>query len=348
MSTPTAAAADLDADLEAKVRFLRQPASYPEPTAGVSAVETHMSWVFLTDRFAYKLKKPVHFPFLDFSTLARRKHFCEEEIRLNRRLAPSVYLGTVAIRRAAGGALSLAGRGAAVDWLVKMHRLPAERMLDQAIRMGSVTSEDIDRFARRLAAFYRAAPPIAIAAADYRARFAAAVAANLAELQMFDAILPDHRVAQVHARQLDLLREAPELFDGRVADRRIVEAHGDLRPEHVCLGPEPQVIDCLEFNVDFRVLDPVDELSFFAVECEMLGAPAIGAAVLERYRRESADAPPPRLLAFYKCYRACLRAKIALWHLREPRPRTPEHWPALARRYLDLAESTAAPLGPPA
>jgi uncharacterized protein len=333
-----------DASLAAKVEFLLQPASYPESTRGVCAIETHMSWVFLTDRHAYKLKKPIKLAFLDFSTLERRKHYCEEEVRLNRRLAPSVYLGTVPIATSTAGEMFLGGPGAAAEWLVKMHRLPADRMLDQAIRLGNASAEDVDRFAQRLAAFYRAAPPVTMVAEDYRRRFEAWVAENLDELRDCEPILPAAMVESVHSIQLGVLRNMPELFDNRVAEHRIIEAHGDLRPEHVCLGPEPDVIDCLEFNREFRLLDPVDELAFFSLECEILGAPDIGNRVLDRYLQDTHDAPPWRLLCFYKSYRACLRAKIAVWHIREPDGRAGAKWPALAQRYLALADGYARQL----
>jgi len=344
MPIAPAASKSLDGELEAKVRFLLQPASYPEPTQGVSAIETHMSWVFLTDHFAYKLKKPVRFPFLDFSTVELRKHFCEEEIRLNRRLAPRVYIGTLPMTAAEGGAMSIAGTGPAIDWLVKMHRLNADRMLDYAIKHGTATHEDIDRLAGRLAAFYRAAPPVEITPIEYRQRFEADVTANLEELSKFRSVLEPDAVERIHSRQFAVLRDASWLFDRRVAEHRIVEAHGDLRPEHVLLEPEPQIIDCLEFKFEFRVLDPVDELAFLGVECEMLGAPDVGIAVLDRYRRSTGDDPPSRLIDFYKCYRACLRSKISIWHIQEPNIRDPARWPALAKRYLDLADRHATKL----
>lgn len=341
MSTPLAPVENRAADLAAKVRFLLQPASYPDRTREVRAIETHMSWVFLTDRHAHKLKKAVRLAFLDFSTLERRKHYCEEEIRLNRRLAPAAYIGTVPLTVGQGGQLSLGGPGPAIDWLVKMHRLPADRMLDRAIEEGRASADDVDRFARRLAAFYAIAPPVEISAHGYRSRFEAWVAENHRELRQCEPILPVGAVERVHAIQLATLRDAPSLFDSRVAERRIVEAHGDLRPEHVCLGPPPEVIDCLEFNLEYRQLDPVDELGFFALECEMLGAPAIGELVLECYRDETGDDPPPALLDFYKSYRACVRAKIAIWHVREPDGRDAAKWPALAQRYLRLADEYA-------
>lgn len=322
---------------DAIIAFLRQPATYPDVTRSVDVVETHMSWVFLTDRFVYKLKKAIKLPFLDFSTLARRKHFCEEEARLNLRLAPQVYLGTIPITKNAEGAFLLGGEGPAIEWLVKMKRLPSERMLDQAISKGSVTDRDVERLAVRLSQFYRAAPSVGITAAEYRRRFEAGVSENFAVLKEADGILSPEEVARVHETQLSFLRSTPSLVDVRASEGRIIEAHGDLRPEHIFLGLEPQIIDCLEFNLDFRSLDPADELSFLAMECEMLGAAAIGTQVLEHYQRITGDNLQPRLLDFYKCYRACLRSKLAFWHLRKVNMREPERWPRQTRAYFDLA-----------
>jgi aminoglycoside phosphotransferase family enzyme len=329
-----------DSSLDVEVEFLRQPESYPEPTLKVEAIETHMSWVFLTEQFAYKLKKPAKTSFLDFSTVSLRKHFCEEEVRLNRRLAPHVYIGTVAITRDATG-MAIGGDGQTIDWLVRMHRLPRERMLDQAIRDRSFTHDEIGRLASRLSLFYRHAPPAPLSGFEYRRRLEFAVAANLEELKKTGDVLGRERVEHVHAVQLEFLRRNSRLLDRRVKEGRIIEAHGDLRPEHILLGADPQIIDCLEFNAEFRTLDPVDELAFFAVECESLDAPEIGTIVFARYRTETGDDPSAQLVDFYKCYRAVLRSKLSIWHLGEPQVRDPARWLKQARSYLDLAATYA-------
>jgi len=344
MRTPRATDA---IELSRKVDFLSRPESYPEPTRRVELVETHMSWVFLTDRFAYKLKKPVRLPFLDFSTLARRRHFCREEVRLNQRLAPLVYIDALRLVESPDGGLAIGGAGRPVEWLVKMHRLPARTMLDHAIRRGSVRNEDLDRLAERLTAFYGSAEAVDIGAREYRRRFEADVAANLREFRRSQDIVEWAKVEQLHRRQLAFLDSVPWLLEQRATTRKIIEAHGDLRPEHVSLGPEPQIIDCLEFQRRFRIMDPADELAFFAVECEMLGAPEIGALVERQCRAGLRDDPAPTLLRFYRCYRACVKAKLAIWHLTDPQVRDPARWPALARRYLDLAETYARDLPRP-
>src|SRR5690606_17535290 len=146
--------------LAAKVHWLQQPATYPHAPQRIDAIETHMSWVFLADEYVYKLKKPVRRDFLDFSTLEARHRNCEEELRLNRRLAPEVYLNVVPLTIDAAGTVRLGGQGEVLDWLVRMRRLPAECMLDYAIRHGTVRDDEIRRLALRLAEFYAASAPI--------------------------------------------------------------------------------------------------------------------------------------------------------------------------------------------
>jgi aminoglycoside phosphotransferase family enzyme len=337
---------DLAITLREKVSHLTRPESYPEKSAAVEVVQTHMSVVFLTDQYAWKLKKPVRYDFLDFSTLAARRADCEEELRLNRRLARDVYLEIVPLTVTSQGALRLGGDGEVVEWLVKMRRIPARWMLDDAIRRGNVARQDVRRFALVLADFYRHAEPVALDAAHYRQRLERDVRANREGLSPPEFSMPADLVQSIEKRQLAVLaREAP-LFDARVAQRRIVECHGDLRPEHICLGPEPLVIDCLEFNLEWRRLDPVDELSYLAMECEHSGAGWIGEVVFETYREVTGDDPPIALVHFHKAYRAAVRAKLSAWHLRDhPDPADQGKWIARAQRYLELADRYAAKPG---
>jgi len=330
--------------LAAKVAFLRDPASYPEPPARIGVIESHMSWVFLAGDEAYKLKKPVRYPFLDFSTLEARRADCRAELRLNRLLAREVYLGVVPLVARPGGGLALGGRGVAVDWLVRMRRLPADRMLDHAIRKGGLRPRDVLPAARKLAAFYHQAAPARISIAAYLDRFAADVSENLLELQNPAFALPAKRIAAIGEAQRRFLEDHGRLLRRRVTEGRVIEAHGDLRPEHIYLGPPPEIIDCLEFNRAFRLLDPTEELSFLAIECEQLGAPWVGESFLGVYRRGNGDRPPRRLISFYKSTRALLRAKLSIWHLKERAPRTPAKWPRLARAYLRIADRHARDL----
>jgi len=330
------------AALEAKVAYLSRRDSYSEATAAVEVIETHMSFVFLTDHHAYKLRKPVLYDFLDFSTLAARLADCLEEMRLNRRLAPEVYLGVVALTQEVGGQLQLAGDGEPVDWLVKMRRLPQELMLDRAIHGRRVSRDDVRRFMLALAEFYRRAEPVAMDPAAYRQRFERDIRANRLELSDPDYGLAHALLEAIMASQLDTLKREAAVFDRRVANGKIVEGHGDLRPEHVFLGREPVFIDCLEFNRDWRLLDPVEEIAYLSLECEHAGAPWIGEVAFETYSERTGDVPAPQLVRFYKSVRASLRAKLSVWHLRDHlEPAAREKWINRARRYLELAHRYA-------
>jgi uncharacterized protein len=327
--------------LSDKIAALRRPHTYPEPPAEIEAIETHMSWVFLSERFAYKLKKPVRYDFLDFGSLAARRHNCAEEVRLNRRLAPDVYFGSVPLVVTAGGELRLEAQGEPVEWLVKMRRLPADRMLDRLIREGRLQDTEIRATAVLLGEFYRRSPPVGLGASEYWGRLHAGVRETFRELNRPDFCLPAELVGISHDLQMSLLARQPELFDRRVTAGHIVEGHGDLRPEHICLEERPIVFDCLEFNRDFRIIDPADELAFLALECERLGAPEVGARFIAFYTECTGDRPPESLMRFYMAFRASLRAKLAIWHTREVEPVLHEHWHTRAVEYLKLAAEHA-------
>jgi uncharacterized protein len=327
-----------EVSLDAKVAFLRKPSSYPEPSQALDTIETHMSWVFLTDSRAYKLKKPVCHDAFDFRALNARRFYCEEELRLNRRLAPDVYLDVVPMSQGADGELGLNADGQAVDYLVRMRRLPAEMMLDQVLRSGSASAHDVLRVALRLAAFYRDCPAVRMEPLAYRAAFGSAIARNLAELSRPAYRLPKDRIARLCAAQDAVLAGASAWFDKRVQQGHVVEGHGDLRPEHVCLEANISVIDCLEFSRDLRLLDPVDEVGFLALECERLGADLLAGQLLHSFREACGDWPQESLVHFYQSYRASVRARLAIRHLDEERFRTSDKWRQRASEYLGLAE----------
>lgn len=342
MSTAGIIAGTDPANLD-KVAFLRRPESYGSAPGTVEVIETHMSWVFLAGDLVYKLKKPVRYEFLDFSTPEARHHDCEEEVRLNRRLAPDVYLDVVPLVITAGAALQLGGDGRPLDWLVKMRRLPRQLMLDQAIRAGTATASDVRRCILALAAFYRGCTPVAMDARQYRQRFIDGVRATRRALEAPEYGLPPDTLREVSSAQLAFLKQNVPLLEQRVNEQRIVEGHGDLRPEHVCLDEPPLFIDCLEFNREWRLVDPADELAYLALECEHAGAAFIGEAAFAAYREGTGDDPAGPLIRFYKSYRAGIRAKLSAWHLRDhPGADDRRKWQDRARRYLELARRYGA------
>ena len=297
--------------------LLSQSAAYPDRPTSVQIIETHISCVFLTDTLVYKLKKPVHFEFVDFSTLAARHAACLAEVRLNRRLAPDVYLGVLPITEADKGTLALNGAGRPVEWVVEMRRLPSERTLEVLLRAGTSTVGDMESLALLLGNFYAQAQPVPIEEAAYRQEIERHVRANRADLTAVapPEDLPD--VRRAHAAQLQFLLLQPEAFDARVRARRVIDGHGDLRPEHICLTEPPVIFDCLEFDSQLRRVDVADELSFLTMECRRLGAADLGASLREACLARCGDDPPAELLAFYESYRACVRAKVAVLRARQ-------------------------------
>lgn len=323
--------------LSEKVHFLKQAQAYPDSPHQVESIETHMSWVFLTDRYAYKLKKPVVYDFLDFGTVERRLFDCHEEVRLNRRLAPDVYLGVIALTVHRNGALQLQGGGRIADWLVKMRRLRSDLMLDRAIRNCSWKAEDIQSLAVLLSDFYRKATSVTVSPESYRKRLQEEILLNYRELSAPEHSLPGSLIEEIKEAQLGFLNSRPELLNSRAREGRIVEGHGDLRPEHVCLEKPPCIIDCLEFRREFRLMDPAEELAFLAMECESLGASSMGWKLLWNCFELVQIHPPPELVRFYAGHRASIRARLCIWHLKEPEFKGDRKWREKAERYLGLA-----------
>lgn len=325
-------------------RFLLRPESYPDSTSRIELIETHISRVFLTDQFVYKVKKPVRFEFLDFSMLAARKQACDDEVRLNRRMAPTVYLGVLPIARGADGRLCWEGPGEPIEWVVKMRRLDASRMLDRLIREERLTGDDVARLADHLANYYASAPALRVNADDYHRSIVRHVRANRDDLL---ASCPEDlhdSVRRIHAEQLEELFCNREMYDDRVAEGKIIEGHGDLRPEHICLETPPVVYDCVEFSADFRRVDIADELCFLQMECELLGHAEVGRAVLDAYRRCAGDDVPDELQEFYKSYRACVRGKVAALRARQQPGELQAASQAELRKYLRFAGGHNIPI----
>ncbi|HUL96609.1 MAG TPA: hypothetical protein VLT89_11385 [Usitatibacter sp.] len=325
------------ADFAAQIAFLSDARNHPFHPSAVTVVETHLSWVFLTDQHAYKMKKPVRLDGHDLTRIEEREAQCRNEVTLNRRLTEGVYLGVVPLTVDPAGALQLDLGGRPVDWLVWMRRLPRERMLDRMIARRDVDMAALRACVAMVSRFYVNAPAVDLAHGDFRARMAQRVAENAAVLRLPEGGLAADEVERVVRGQHGFLAAQAQLFDRRASASRIVEGHGDLRPEHLCLEAPPQVIDCLEFSRELRIVDPAEELGFLALECERLGAPELDAVIFATYRAISGDDPGQPLVHFYKSVHACVRAKLAIWHLAEPGARGTEEWTRRAAHYLRLA-----------
>ncbi len=319
--------------LAQKVAFLSSPGALD--ATGAQAHETHMSYVFLTADRVFKLKKPVRYDYLDFSSLPARARYCRIEYDLNRRLAPQVYLDVVPLTLETDGAMRVGGGGEVIDWLVKMVRLPEERMLENAILAGHVGPADIEALAAVLAPFFLNARPAGIAASEFVGRFAREQAVNRTLLEQFAGGIPAIRAVLDEFDRA--FGEARPLLLARAQAGHVVDGHGDLRPEHVCLLDPPCIIDCLEFSALLRAVDPYEEIDYLALECEMLGAAWIGPILHRRLAEAGVEPPDARVLRLYRSFRALVRARLAVAHLLEPRIRLPEKWLPLASRYVEAA-----------
>lgn len=328
-----------DCTIKDKVEFLARPAAYPALPAAVDVIETHMSWVFLAGNHVYKLKKPVVFPFLDFTNVMARRTNCEAEVRLNRRLAPDIYLGIEALTQEKDGSLRLGGAGVPVDWLVHMKRLPRDLMLDVMIMEKRLASNHLDALANTLGRFYRSA--------ERPSTDPAVHLENLEQQQKWNretlgdrAVPLDHALVERHLAEMDAARQRVAfLIEDRIRRKCYVDGHGDLRPQHVCFSDPIAIFDCLEFDDRLRFVDPFDEIAFLSLECDFLGAAWVGREILDRMSVRLADGAPPVLVDFYTAFRATLRARMALSHLARGAVPSSTPWVAKAGRYLDLAHA---------
>jgi uncharacterized protein len=331
------------------VEALLRPDAYPPPPpTRVEMVATHISWVFLTDQDVWKVKRPVDYGFADYTTLERRRHFCHEEVRLNRRLAPDVYLGVVPVRLGPAGP-TLTGDGPIVDHAVHMRRLPDAANADALLRSGALTHDHLWLVATTLARFY------AESAATPRYGSVGAIGANVAE--NFDQVrpfvgrlLPAATFDAVRDWQVGFLRRGADRFAARTDQGRIREGHGDLRLEHVYFeGPSPLVLDCIEFNERFRMGDVASDAGFLAMELDARARSELAASFLGRFALESNDYDLYDVVDFYLSYRAWVRAKVAAFLAADPAtpPDKAARKAGEARRLFTLAEGyTRAPAAP--
>jgi aminoglycoside phosphotransferase family enzyme len=325
--------------LAEKLQFLSAAENFPERTAVLEVMQTHHACLFFTDRHVYKMKKPIRYGRIDYSSLESRQHACEEECRLNRRLARQTYLGVVPLVIDQHGQLELDAEGCVVEWVIKMRRLPRTHMLDVATLKGLVSEDDIAYVMRKLFRFYRQAPVFHFAGGDYAEHLRERVAELRGELlRPRFSLSPDH-VDDVASRLSTYIDSHVPVIEQRQEDGYIRDVHGDLRPEHICLQPQkdPQIIDCLEFDPELRRMDYMEELAFFGMECRHMGEAWIEDRCKDYYRAESRDTVVnTHLWNLYAALRAATRAMHCVWHLLDSKAVTV--WTGKATRYLEDAK----------
>ncbi|HKK06278.1 MAG TPA: AAA family ATPase [Gammaproteobacteria bacterium] len=338
----------------ALIDALQNPDIYPHPVSGVTLIETHISWVLLTGDYAYKLKKPVDLGFLDFSTLERRRHFCEQELRLNRRLAPQLYLEVVAIG-GSSAAPRLAGPNAPLDgppieYAVKMRQFDPQAQLDRLLERGELTGAHMDRLAAVVADFHgRIAPAGPDRPFGSPEAVHAPVRENFEHLRRADACMGE----RAELAGLDALERWSEAsftrlgstFAARRSGGFVRECHGDMHLRNmVLIDGEVVVFDCIEFNDNLRWIDVMSEVAFVDMDLRDRGRPDLAQRFLNAYLESTGDYAGLALLPYYRVYRALVRAKVAAIRLTQhdlDRDET-QAVQAECRSYIELARSFTA------
>lgn len=327
------------------IAALQNPTLFPHPVEGFQVIETHISRVLLTGQYAYKFKKPVNFGFLDFETLEARKHFCQEELRLNQRLTDDLYLEVIPVTGSAE-APQLGGSGEIIEYALKMRQFPQDGLLSTLQANGELTTAHVDQMARQIADFHTATPCVP---ADNELGSPESVMAPV--LQNFEQILPFLSEASDLA-QLEALKAWAEssferlkpLLVQRKADGFIRECHGDIHLGNATLINDKVVLfDCIEFNEPFRMTDVYADIGFLAMDLEDRGLKSLSRRLISQYLEVTGDYQGLELLNFYKAYRAMVRAKVALFSL-SPDADGVQRATTLRqyRNYANLAESYSA------
>jgi uncharacterized protein len=324
--------------------------AFAHPARDIRLVETHISWVILAGEFAYKLRKPVNFGFLDFTTLVQRRADCEAEIDLNRRLCPDVYLDVVdVVEGEEDGKLCIGGKGRAVEPAVMMRRLPEAGMLPRLVERSDADRRLMERIASALSAFHASART-GSGVDEYGS--IATIRENWAEnfRQTHTELLNPLKAEAIRLYVDRFLGERRDLLDRRLRMGRIREGHGDLHAASVCATRRAvYLFDCIEFNPRFRCADVVADVAFLAMDLEHLGRADLSEAFVGTYVRQSGDAELLSLLDFYKCYRAFVRGKVLAFRLADSRldPTSRAKIAAEVRAYFDLAYAVAEPPAKP-
>jgi len=322
----------------ALVQALLKPEAYPHKPSKVELAQTQMSFIFLTGDLVYKVKKPVNLGYLDYTTLEKRQFFCEQEVELNQRLSPEIYLEVVPIV-SSDGKIRVGGQGKVIDYAVKMRQLPADRMMDRLLPQDQVTADMVERVAQKLAEFHdKARTSPEISAFGNLEAIKVNTDENFSQTEKYigNAITPAqyHRITTYSD---NFLKSNESLLRERIKKGRIKDCHGDLHAAHVCFSNRIYIYDCIEFNDRFRYGDVASEVAFLAMDLDRYQRADLSHAFVKAYVRFSKDEGGNQLLNFYKCYRAYVRGKVESFKLDDPYIPDKEKALAAAQTYFGLA-----------
>lgn len=334
-----------ESNLPSYIQYLQQESSYPHASTDISLVQTHISFVLLAGDSVYKWKKPVDFGFLNFSTLEKRKYYCEQELLLNRRLCPELYKELVTINKD-GDSFCLNGSGEVVEYGIRMARMPEEQMMGRVMARGELTRNHLDAIIEQLVPFYRAA-----AGDDAIQEFGTAKSVAVNVLENFEQTESFVGQGAISREQFDaIVSYAKEFlshenrFQARIDAGKIRDCHGDMHTANICLTEPVSIFDCIEFNERFRYTDVAADVAFLAMDLDFNGETELSNYFIEQFIAKSDDPELMDMLNFYKCYRTYVRAKIALFTASDPAvdEKTTAACIEQAQKHFLLAEKYAA------
>jgi aminoglycoside phosphotransferase family enzyme len=328
------------------VEALMKPEAYDEETGRIELTQTHISFVFLTRNFVYKVKKAVDLGFLDFTTLEKRRFFCEKELELNRRLCRDMYLKVVPINRS--NVFKVKGKGRTVEYAVKMKRMPQEKIMTNLLEENKVDSKLIDEIAKIIAEFHSKAETnrrisefgsLAILETNWNENFDQTREFVGKTISMKDFKLIRERID-------DFMRRNVSFFEKRMAEGRVRDCHGDIHSGNIFVADRIYIFDAIEFNERFRYSDVASDIAFLAMDLDFKERTDLSSFFVDRYVKYSGDQELAELLPFYKCYRAYVRGKVTSFKLEDPSEGSEEKSAAMteAKAYFKLASTYAKTL----
>jgi aminoglycoside phosphotransferase family enzyme len=321
---------------------LLNPKAYPEKTKEVALAQTHISNVFICDEFVYKIKKSVNFGFLDFSTLEKRRFYCEQEVTLNNRFSQGVYLGVYPITIDNENYV-VDGGGEIVEYAVKMKRLPVENLLKSRYEKGDITSEDIERVAEAVASFHKSSRQAKeISAFGKIAIIKFNTDENFEQTKEFvGKVISKKQFNDLKKWTNDFYKTNKKLFENRISDEKIRDCHGDLHMEHICLTDPIIIFDCIEFNERFRYSDTASDIAFLLMDLEFNDGGSFAKLLKKTYLEKTGETDIDHLINFYKVYRAYVRGKVTSFMLNDPNVDSEKKTSAIetAKKYFALAHS---------
>ena len=311
-------------DQKQVVEALMMPEAYEEDPLSIEQVQTHISFVFLTGKFVYKMKKAVNFGFLDFTTLEKRRFYCEKELELNRRLCGEMYLEVVPINK--GPTIKIKGEGETVEYAIKMKRIPQEKIMSELLEKNKVDTKIVDRIAKIIAKFHSKAETNSIIT-DYGSLTTIETnwKENFEQTEEFiGKTISTEEFKLIRSRVEEFVRKNTTLFGKRMLEKRVRDCHGDIHSGNIFVADKIYIFDAIEFNERFRYSDTTADVAFLAMDLDFKNRTDLSDFFIRKYSEYSGDREAVKLLPFYKCYRAYVRGKVTSFRLNDPNMSTKE------------------------